>query len=775
MLSTGVTSQIQLDTLGSSLSYLRNYYSNKKNPIPPSLNDYGLHHSGDLGLLYEEIIAQIYKFHDALPGEMIKLTSMVAANFGISVYATRDNKGNFQVILDKNAVRIRIDTLSHDPWQPITALNDRIQHFTTNLPAHLQPYLQDHTQNYVQVLQNRLQDIDALYLGHTLTIDANTIPSQKHPLRIIKTASSEFQVLLETFNPDEPFVRVDSSQKTVWRNYEGILLDERAILFLNDIQNALDQFRVKGLPAQLVGLIQPSTLENIYEYIIKNPHLLLKLNSGQSFRLPKELTKLDRTLNIVREPTGELMLMLETKRKLASGLKDNKRTIGQGTFGTVKPSWRIDTLVPEEWVNKVMKNRYAREADYEALFSQSLVESRNDANHNVLNVSLLGELFTSNSVVKRSQYSKRAVGDLLSVLYNPTIVLTPNDKKRITQNILDGVAVMHAQGKAHQDLKLPNIFIYRDEEGYYAKVADFGISYNPALPLHKTSLASGGYESPEIMAAYESANSNYHNYYYQDPFIQNHSYAYKVHMGTPNRSPESPEAIEFRKPHTANDMWALGIIFFELEFKMMPRFGFSVDEQRINSHPLIKGLLNPNRNQRLTVSQAIEKHREVTGAAPLKPESREPAVTFAKQTSIKAEPKMAQAPYAPVINYSAVVDVQFLDLGNIQGPLGRMKRDIYIHTLKKAYDNDPKLFKLILESQTTQDLERLNQSLVRYLQPPEKKIYIFPELISAVDAKLSEKKDALSKGGSDEVLAEKGKAEVAQYLTDIQPAAKLKF
>src|SRR3990167_5296014 len=94
--------QEQLDILKDSLEDLRSKYKNNLLNVPRELNDLGLKFKGDLAILYQDIAFQMYKFHHALPGEMIKLSSMVAATFGVSVYATRDGMGNFQIILDKH-------------------------------------------------------------------------------------------------------------------------------------------------------------------------------------------------------------------------------------------------------------------------------------------------------------------------------------------------------------------------------------------------------------------------------------------------------------------------------------------------------------------------------------------------------------------------------------------------------------------------------------------------------------------------------------------------
>lgn len=581
----------------------------------PIFTELGFHSQSDIGFVLEDIELQLYKFYNSMPGELVKLSSMITPPLGITIYATRDATGAFQIILHKAGataaqdISYQITKPPYLPWQHNMALATRINFLSqqATLPAHLTSYIAEDLTNYFDSILENMHTIKNLKKNASFAISANEIKNRNHDIEVLCTASGEYKVLVHTNHPNEPYIELDNTEKCVWHKKNDLFLDSQAIEFLENIAKAKNKLENSLVPPALNQLISKKAILDTYQYMLNNPYVVAQLTRGEGFRISKEFSTLIRTLNIVRDPNGDYMLMLETKRKLANGKKEGRRMIGQGSFGTVKPAWRIDCLEPEEWVNKVSKGEAAQEADYEALFSQKLINSHelDTDKMDTLNVTLLGELFAGRDVVKRSQYSKRAIGDLKQIIDNPNITLSAADKARITQNILEGIALMHAQGKVHQDIKLPNVFIYRDDRGYYAKIADFGISYDPKSPLHKPSLASGGYESPEIVLANEAPDAAYHNYYHKSAFIAQNSYGYKINRNNKARVPTSAEALKFREPHSANDMWAIGILLFELNYGHFPKIGYSQDELKIQNDPLLRGLLAAKREDRISCEDAI--------------------------------------------------------------------------------------------------------------------------------------------------------------------------
>ncbi len=73
---------------------------------------------------------------------------------------------------------------------------------------------------------------------------------------------------------------------------------------------------------------------------------------------------------------------------------------------------------------------------------------------------------------------------------------------RIIQQILSGVAYLHARGIVHRDLKLENLVLLNDRMDSPVKIADFGISkmLEPSTLL-KTICGSPQYVAPEARHA----------------------------------------------------------------------------------------------------------------------------------------------------------------------------------------------------------------------------------------------------------------------------------
>lgn len=612
------------------------------------LSDFGLSEQ-EMIAIYAQAMLQLYKFAELPIGEDIKLNSPVCLNAGVDCYVRRDFQGNFQLVLrkikDDNEIYYRTDVFPIKKWDPDFAFYERLQYFKSRvkdeLPAHLSPYLQGESDVVFDVLIDKIQPLKP---GESVEIKPD-IPL-KYPLHALRTQAGEYQALIETGNEKEPFLRVDCFTKSVLVRDKNDFLDEQAILFLDRMKATKNLIAREGIPPELAKLVTAQDVLTSLDFIISNPGLLRKLSSGEGIYLSKKAHSfLARTLNVVRQQNGEYMLMLETKSKLSSGIKDKARTIGKGGYGTVKPSWRIDCAMAEEWVNKTMKGKLVEEAEYEALFSQNLLREHvaDPDLIETMNVTILGELYKGQSEIKRSQYSKRAIGDLKQVEANPKILFNYEDIRRITRNILEGIAVIHSQDKVHQDIKFNNILIYPSEEGYYAKVADFGVSYDPKFKYKKPALASVGYESPEISLAYEDKKSPYHKYFYHYSSPQKSSLGFQVNQNNADRKIGSNQAVEYSVPHQSNDIWAIGIVLFKLNFGHKPNLNNVRDLQLIQGDPLLEGLLKFKRAERFTVEEALHKFYEITGQTPV---IRTPALTFgakhASSTKMRPEPPRAQ-------------------------------------------------------------------------------------------------------------------------------------
>ena len=75
--------------------------------------------------------------------------------------------------------------------------------------------------------------------------------------------------------------------------------------------------------------------------------------------------------------------------------------------------------------------------------------------------------------------------------------------------------------------------------------------------------------------------------------------------GNSERYATSKLAKEYRKADLKNDMWAIGVVFYHLFIGTELEKNNSETQERINKNPLLKGLLEPLRENRFNIDQAL--------------------------------------------------------------------------------------------------------------------------------------------------------------------------
>lgn len=602
-----------------SLQKLAKGYCEQTISIPNKLVELKLSYR-DLENLYKDIYLQMFKFGKSPPGKLVKLYSPALMNHGHAVYVMRNQNGDFQVILKvTSGKRVFFYYLDEDKihsWRPINALLERMDTLDTQFQQELPPHLAEifqHDQSqysiYHAALKEHLSDLNTLKRGKIFTIEPDPERKRPYPIHVIRTETMEYCVLLENPNDRRSFIRMDVEKKELWNKKFDIFLDDNTVQFLESIGQAKMNVERYGLPTELAKLIEKQDLIAAYQYML-NSAIANRIRKGQSFQLKKSTTGLARTLTIVRKSSGELMLMLETKTKLNTGQKDKSRVVGEGAFGIVKPCWQIDSIPPREWVNKVSKSNLVDpsnvySADFEAHLSQNIVENIEQNNETETpNVTLLGELYLSGDDIKITQYSSRALCDLSHAL--AMIQFNKKDQDRIIQSLLSQAALMHAQGKIHQDIKPLNILVFRDSEGYYAKIADFGSSYDPSdiNSYNNYTRSTLTYESPEVSLAYEDPTTFTHQYFHGSKELRELSLGYLLNQADMGRDFNSKKAKEYRLPNSANDIWALGITIFIIKYRHLPTTD-KEDLQKIYEDPLLFGMLQTNRKLRFSAKEAL--------------------------------------------------------------------------------------------------------------------------------------------------------------------------
>ncbi|MBI2791200.1 MAG: protein kinase family protein [Gammaproteobacteria bacterium] len=384
----------------------------------------------------------------------------------------------------------------------------------------------------------------------------------------------------------------------------------------NEFIERIEASKYRPIGEKLSEKISPTDLQKIYDYFLTNTeewytthtpeqqreiqnHLtnIAALRPGQAYQIHKrDKSILPRTLTILHHRDGEFKLIVDTKRKLADDTKIPKGNEKRGAVkGSGKTAWRIDTG-DVEYFSLIVKPKSKKELDVlidEVNISQSLASD-------YVNENELGQLYVSGPDSKIAVYSLKANDSLADVLDGGSINFTPDDIDQMILDMLEGVKTLHDANLVHQDLKPANLLVYGDPvHGYRIKLTDFGktqIQNANAWPA-----GTLGYHSPEMAVCYSDPGSGYYEYYQSEA---GDFFATKC-MDFVSGIPE-----DYAAPDKANDVWALGMIIYELKHgaRIVPE---TIDDlAEIAKDPLTKGLLEPMREERITVDDAITLHKQ---------------------------------------------------------------------------------------------------------------------------------------------------------------------
>lgn len=311
---------------------------------------------------------------------------------------------------------------------------------------------------------------------------------------------------------------------------------------------------------------------------------IASLERGESLRLDKAETKLPRTMTVLCDQEGELTLIGETKSKIAGGKKQALPVVG-GQFKSGKPAWRLDEYL--EYFNLVTQ---LEDEDDEQNIKDEVAISQALAGEYV-NELLLGPVVEKAGAKYISAYSPKSNGNLQELIDSKT--LTEPQIKSITLQLLLGLRHTHSKSEIHQDLKPANILVYGDaHSGYRIKINDFGNTSHQGDDAH--SLSTWEYSSPEIINFYRRPGT----------FLYKYCQEYKNNKSYGNVILSEPVMRSWARPDKANDVWAMGIIIFELRHGKMPKN--PDDTQAIMQDPLLSGMLHISRKHRLNSDQAVE-------------------------------------------------------------------------------------------------------------------------------------------------------------------------
>jgi serine/threonine protein kinase len=374
-------------------------------------------------------------------------------------------------------------------------------------------------------------------------------------------------------------------------------------------RNAIDAFfgrindRIKNfkISKRLGEHIDPLALQNILQHILNEQSV--------NTELQKEGTLhgfaghgVARSFDILPNDEGELMLIVRLKSKKAhANAKPWKMRIITA-HKIIKPAWRVDITPDEPWVDQTS---IITQKTWVALQREENISK--EISHLCPSAALL---FTRNYMAELYQkphhrprvsvYARRQQGNLDDLIQGKLGPLSLENKDIIAYELTYGLHILHRNGIAHQDLRAHNILVYPLDNIWHIQLTDFEFSVSVNKPDRKAQ-ASTFHESPQILFAYQRMDPHpvLHKAYFE---VDNNSYGYFQFAKKSDGLLES-ERAQCAKPNIKNDIWALGILLFYLEYNFLPE---ADHEDRIQKTPLLKHCLDPKEHSRFTAEQLLD-------------------------------------------------------------------------------------------------------------------------------------------------------------------------
>ncbi|MDI1450574.1 serine/threonine-protein kinase [Polyangium sp. 6x1] len=203
-----------------------------------------------------------------------------------------------------------------------------------------------------------------------------------------------------------------------------------------------------------------------------------------------------------------------------------QRVIASGGMGTVFEAW--DTLIERKVALKLMHAHYASDPSMVARFRREAQAAARVQHPNIVNVLEVGRRRDGAFYLVQ----ELLVGQTLREHLDARGPLEPDEALAILVPVMSGIAAAHASGIIHRDLKPENVILARSPSGeIIPKIIDFGLAklHDPG----KQSLTRLG-----------------------------------MLLGTPQYM--APEQVLAEKVDTRADVWAMGVVTFEMLSGVQP-------------------------------------------------------------------------------------------------------------------------------------------------------------------------------------------------------------
>lgn len=409
---------------------------------------------------------------------------------------------------------------------------------------------------------------------------------------------------------------------------------EHDFAFFHRLFNSLSIKKLNS--SEMDSRIQLRSIKQIIGFCILNPQCFT-LASPMEEKNPlknenyyaRRVIKLPRSFHIIRNPDHSLMGFISLKGKFNPNYEKQKIKPYAGAFKKGKDAIRFDDPVSFSfYIDFLIKQIPRVDTQQMTIKEVKATNSLQGQHHQPL---ILGGTYQTSPASKHGQnehfhiYTKRLLGSLDQVDFSNSTdskvgQINVWERYNFMYHIAKGVQYIHDKNSVHQDLKPENILI-TGNHNLPTKLADFGFyasHKDPESALGYTPL----YVSPDPF--YKMLPEKKKPYLLsQYTFFPTFSLRCLVEL-TKNNSTTCQKMIneynestdDFEHAHQANDIYALGLIFFFILHGYTPtgknlpnpinrEDRFEENFNIIQEDPLLKSMLEPLRSQRINIHQVI--------------------------------------------------------------------------------------------------------------------------------------------------------------------------
>jgi serine/threonine protein kinase len=448
---------------------------------------------------------------------------------------------------------------------------------------------------------------------------------------------------LEQKNVQEQSLKTDIPQQPI--RYKGFLCciqvnKKRWQALVKEIEKLIQQYGCSYEYALMILSAQKKIDDEEFSYfkrispqeLILHCHYILKylrnylteLQAKGGLHFYAHHTKLPRSFMLaLNEKTGRISLFIEGNSKMADMHCGKKRidmspemktaNTKLGAFKQGKFSLEISSVPAKRYVRlkalskniDLTEHPFEKEAERAKRFGEYAAP-----------LEYCFFYYSKKDSLNAVAFSESAYCSLSALIHDTSLMhnnmpVTMRLRLKLIKDILLCVLKVHTENYVHQDLKPSNILIYKIldpvtlAQRFSAKLCDFGNAV--LLESEGAKLGSSfNYAAPEMFIGSSDPKYSRHDYYHKNKF-DCFSYGKKCYLALDQSQYLAIEHQAVDKPH---DMWALGLIIYEILWGNLNILDTDVEkiqlfEQRVKADPFLASCLAVDPKQRISIEAAV--------------------------------------------------------------------------------------------------------------------------------------------------------------------------